>query len=85
MPFVVPLSDKALAKAIETLAADPASRVRLGRANRAVIAAHFRNDTMVADYRALFSSAAGAGSGLEDVAPSAPTHRHGLAVSEPAP
>lgn len=61
-PFVVPLSDGpgtalALGAALAALAADPALRGRLGRANRARVEAEFAFERMLERYRALYEEA----------------------------
>ena len=62
-PFIVPAGDEAaLAGALAALAADPALRARVGKANRARALAEYDEQSMVAAYRALYGRAMGRGS-----------------------
>jgi glycosyltransferase involved in cell wall biosynthesis len=57
-PFITPLDDTALAKAITSLVSDPALRQRVGAANRAKAVAEFGQAGMIAAWRALFDGTA---------------------------
>ena len=61
-PFIVPAGEEAaLAGALATLAADPALRARVGKANRARALAEYDQQSMVAAYGALYGQAMGRG------------------------
>ncbi len=57
-PFITPLDETALAKAIASLIRDPALRQRVGAANRAKAVAEFGQVGMIAAWRALFDGTA---------------------------
>jgi glycosyltransferase involved in cell wall biosynthesis len=57
--IATPGSEAALAGALAALAADPALRDALGRANRAKARAQFDEKAMIAAYRRLYASAMG--------------------------
>ena len=59
-PFIVdPADPAALGRALESLAADPALRARMGAANRAKAAAEYDETAMIAAYAELYADAAG--------------------------
>ncbi|MGA9867102.1 MAG: glycosyltransferase [Acetobacteraceae bacterium] len=57
--FVGPKDDRALARSLDVLLADPASRARIGAANRAKAAREYDETAMFAAYGALFDGPAG--------------------------
>jgi glycosyltransferase involved in cell wall biosynthesis len=57
-PFITPLDETALAKAIASLISDPALRQRVGAANREKAVAEFGQVGMIAAWRTLFDSTA---------------------------
>jgi len=56
--FVGPKDDRALARSLDALLADPASRARIGAANRAKAARDYDETAMFAAYGALFDGPA---------------------------
>jgi glycosyltransferase involved in cell wall biosynthesis len=66
-PYIVPLSDAALAEAITSLANDPEGRLRIGQRNREVIRQSYRRDDMVSAYRRLFFKALARSGGSQTV------------------
>jgi L-malate glycosyltransferase len=57
-PFITPLDETALAKAIASLISDPALRQRVGAANRAKAVAEFGQVRMMTAWQALFDGTA---------------------------
>jgi len=59
-PFIcAPGDEAALAESMESLAADPTARKRVGSANRALALAHYDEKAMVAAYRAIYERVLG--------------------------
>jgi glycosyltransferase involved in cell wall biosynthesis len=54
LPFVAPQDDAMLASRLQNLLRDPATRARIGAANRIHVLAHYTQDAMFTRYAALF-------------------------------